>query len=190
MLANLGEIGRVTADNPKPISPSYFKRQVSDVSSSVIAFGTKVNMPRPKGAAAKLGLRFEKQVLDSLAKRFTDRLVTGVPLSFQESPSKNGFYNQPSTAIPDGLLLSEDRRILLIIELKLRHSTDAWFQLNRFYLPILRRAIGTSLVLRTLEICRYYDPGVRLPEEKKLLLGVEEAFRLERGIHPVLIWEK
>lgn len=193
MLVNSGEVvGRgwqqPYADQPIA-SPVYFKRQVQDVVSATINFGAAINVPRPKGQAARLGLRFEKQVLDSLQRNFTDRLATGVPLSFQEATSKNGFYQRPSTAIPDGLLLSRDRKILLCIEIKLRHSTDAWFQLNRFYLPILRRAVGNSLILRTLEICRYYDPGVRLPETKELVLKLEDSFSI-KGKHPVLIWER
>lgn len=194
MLVNSGENGWLSqkgvADAPASFSPVYFKRQVQDVTKAAIHFGEKPNLPKPKGNAQKAGHRFEKQVLDSLQKNFTDRLIFGVPLSFQESGSKNGFYQRPSTAIPDGLLLSRDKRILLIIECKLRHSTDAWFQLNRFYLPILRRAVGNSLILRALEICKYYDPGVRLPEVKKLVLRVEDAFTITGNSHPVLIWEK
>lgn len=194
MLVNSGEESalrqRSVADTSAGFSPVYFKRQVQDVVSATLNFGSALNIPKPKGVAAKMGLRFEKEVLAQLHKTYSFNLATGVPLSFQEGSSKNGFYQRPSTAIPDGLLLSQDKKSLLIIECKLRHSTDAWFQLNRFYLPILRRAVGDSLILRTLEICRYYDPGVRLPEVKKLVLGVEEAFSIKDGNHPVLIWEK
>jgi hypothetical protein len=169
--------------------PVYFKRQVSDVVSAVLCFGARTNLPKPKASAAKLGLRFEKEVLKQLQKAYLSRFTTGVPLSFQEGATKGGFYQRPSTAIPDGLLLSNDRRSLCLIEIKLRHSTDAWFQLNRFYLPILRRAIGSSLLLRTLEICRYYDPGVKLPQGKRVVRELSEAFA-PGDSHPVLIWEK
>lgn len=184
-----GEMAGLTADRPV-VSPVYFKRHVSDVVSASINFGAKINMPKPKGQAAKLGLRFEKAVLEKLHLSFNDRLITGVPLSFQEGASRNGFYQRPSTAIPDGLLLSPCKRVLCILELKLRHSTDAWFQLNRFYLPIMGRICGSSMRLRVLEICKYYDPGVRLPQEKALIVDSENVFRLGDGIHPVLIWEK
>jgi hypothetical protein len=54
----------------------------------------------------------------------------------------------------------------------------------------LRKIVGDSFVLRVLEICKYYDPGVLLPGGKELLLKAEEVFDSDGGKHPVLIWEK
>jgi hypothetical protein len=170
------------------VSPSYFKRYVSSVASAQICFGAVANLPKPKGAAARLGVRFEKRVVSALSKRFGGRFAAGLPISFCEI--SGGFYQRPSTAIPDGLLLSADRRSICIIEVKLRHREDAWSQLNRFYLPILRKVTGDSFFLRTLEICAYYDPGVRLPAKKEVLVDIEEAFTYGPSTHPVLIWER
>ena len=183
-----GRYSRPNADHVS-ISPTYFKRTVGEVASAQLNFGQTVNLPRPKRGAAKLGLRFEKQVLDQLSLRFTDRLATGVPISFQEFPL-NGQYSRPSTAIPDAFLLSADRKSLCVIEIKLRHSTDAWFQLGRFYLPLMRKILGGSHILKSLEICRYYDPGVKLPARKEVILNMEDVFSLKSGSHPVYLWER
>ena len=190
MLVNSGEIeGRFgAAPTSLSISPTYFTRTVKtqDLSWASIDFGTKVNLPKPKSAAAKMGLRFEGKVLKSLQQRYPLTFQTGVPISFQRKHGE--YYQRPETAIPDGLLIRESSKTLLVVEIKLRHSVDAWSQLNRFYLPLLRKVHGDSLVLRTIEICRFYDPGVRLPVEKEVILGVEEAFELPPTCHPVLIW--
>lgn len=193
MLVNSGEIeGRfpVAARPELSISPTYFKRTVktSDLAWATIDFGAKVNLPRPKAAAAKLGLRFEGKVLASLQKKYLQAFTTGVPISFQRKHGE--FYQRPETAIPDGLLIQESSKTLLVVEIKLRHSVDAWSQLNRFYLPLLRGVFGNSLVLRTLEICRFYDPGVKLPVEKELVLSLEEALKVKGEKYPVLIWDR
>ena len=191
MLVTSGEIeGQFgAAPSSLTISPTYFKRTVetSALSWASIDFGAKVNMPKPRGAAAKMGLRFEGKVLASLSKKYLHTFQTGVPISFQR---KHGaFYSRPETAIPDGMLISIPLKTLLVVEIKLRHSVDAWSQLNRFYLPLLRGVFGDSLVLRTLEICRFYDPGVKLPVKREVIIDLEEAFTKE-NTHPVLIWER
>jgi len=190
MLVNSGEMTggkKGAAPSPPVISPTYFKRTVSNVAWASIDFGAAIQMPRPKGAAARAGLRFERDVFSKLSKIYKNRLLFGVPLSFQEV-HRHAAYSRPQTAIPDGFLLSRDGKSLGILEVKLRHSTDAWFQLNKFYLPLVRRVAGSSLVLRTVEICRYYDPGVKLPKEKRILDELDQVFDLRSDCHPVLIW--
>ncbi len=198
MLVNLGEVagrkGNGVSPSPVPerppaISPTYFKRTVGDLAWAALDFGTQIQMPKPKGAAPRLGLKFEALVCKELGKKFGRRFAPACPISFQET-HRGTAYARPSCAIPDGLLLSGDSRSLCIIEIKLRHSQDAWAQLNRFYLPLLRKIVGDSLILRTLEICKYYDPGVLLPGGKELLLKTDEVFDSDPRKHSVLIWEK
>ncbi len=198
MLVNLGEVEGRKGNGTSPpiperlptISPTYFKRTVGELSWAALDFGSQISMPRPKAAAARLGLKFEAVVCRELTRCFPGTFVSAIPISFQEIHRGAHGYSRPSTAIPDGLLLSGDARSLCIIEIKLRHSQDAWAQLNRFYLPLLRKIVGDSLVLRTLEICKYYDPGVQLPNGKELLLKPEEVFNADGKKHSILIWEK
>lgn len=195
MLVNSGEVtSERFGGNPKSsglvISPTYFKRTVTtnELAWASIDFGTKVNMPKPRAASAKLGLRFEGKVLKAIAALHQTCLITGVPISFQRKHGE--FYRRAELAIPDALLIHPASRTLLVVEVKLRHSTDAWLQLNRFYLPLLRKIVGDSLVLRAVEICRYYDPSVKLPVGKELILKLEDAFKIKGEKHPVLIWER
>jgi hypothetical protein len=166
-----------------PVSrPSYFKRRAHDVVSAQICFGAKVQLPRTRKASAKMGLRFEGKVLDGLSSRFGERFSTGVPISFQE------FGGKPGYAIPDGMLLSPCGKQLLVVEIKLRHLGDAYYQLNEFYLPILRRALRGTLELRALEICQHYDPAIRLPKPKCFVVEVENCFVISPHVHPVMVW--
>ena len=191
MLANLGEIdgGKAggLASTPSSglcsISPTFFKRSVGHLLSARIDFGPAHKMPVVRKASAKLGLRFEAKVFKELSALYPGRFAPHLPLSFQEDHTN--LYSRPGFAIPDGLLLSSDLKSILCIEIKLRHTTDAWFQLNRFYLPILRRVVNRSMLCLPLEICMHYDPGVKLPEKKRVIDQLEDAFM--PGAYPVLL---
>ena len=91
------------------------------------------------------------------------------------------------SAIPDALIF--DRDTLLVVEIKLRHSADAFHQLERFYLPIVRKALPHFRVV-PLEIVHFYDPRVRLAKPQLILKEPSEAFSLRSHVHPVLIADK
>lgn len=187
MLSNL-EVGN-GAGSATPPPHLYFRRTVREVLSSVACFGARVTLPRPKNQAARMGLRFEKKVVEALCQRYSTSFATGVPFSFMEV-SRAGSYSRPSTAIPDGLLLGPDGRSLCIVEIKLRHTGDAWFQLNQFYLPIVRAAIRGAFHLRTLEICANYDPGIKFPGGTAILDSIDEVWTVPAQRHPVFLWDR
>jgi hypothetical protein len=183
---------RDSATEPCPaaggeVSHPFFRRTAREVLSAQACFGAKVTMPRPKSAAARAGIKFEAQVCEQLAKRYGSRFAAAIPFTFCESSPARGF-SRPSTAIPDGLLLGPDGRSLCVVEIKLRHGGDAWHQLNRFYLPILRKCLRGAFHLRVLEICANYDPGVKLPNGTDVLNDVDEVWAAKR--HPVLLWSR
>ncbi len=193
MLSNSGVRDlEVSAGRPAAgfeVSHPFFKRTAKEILSAQACFGAKVHMPKPKSAAARMGLRFEAKVLAELSRRYPRTFCSGVPFSFTEL-SVNGTYSRPSTAIPDGLLLAPNSRALCIVEIKLRHTGDAWHQLNRFYLPILRKCFPRALHLRVLEICANYDPGIKLPGGTSILGDVEDIWDTPTSTHPVLLWDR
>jgi len=65
-------------------------------------------------------------------------------------------------AIPDGIAFNPECNRVTIVEVKLRHSIDAWHQLYRFYRPIVQRAFPNA-ELQLLEVVKNYDPGVGVP---------------------------
>lgn len=145
--------------------------------------GRAAALPGPANAhgsaATKRGLRFEAKVTASLNRLFPSRFVSQLPLSFQTAQKRG-------RAIPDGFLLSRDGSALCVIEMKAAHTTDAWWQLERFYAPIAREAFrGLRIVL--LEICGTYDPHVRLPKRVALLESVEEVFSTRECYHCIYV---
>ena len=103
-----------------------------------------------KGARRE-GLRYERRVTDVLSA------IYGA--AFRGSPVigywSRGKYHH---AIPDGILALPSWTI--IVEVKLAHTEAVWEQLMERYLPLIKCL--TYAPLRTVEVCRSYDPAVPL----------------------------
>lgn len=178
------QAARPSAVHPAGIShPVHFADRVLQAR---IEFASSAILPRRVAAkqteSTKRGLRFEARVTAALHSAFPARFVSQLPFSFQTN-SKRG------RAIPDGILLSQRERAACIIEIKARHTSDAWWQLERFYAPIIREALpGFRICL--LEICGVYDPAVKLPKAAALLERPEDVFETRECFHPVYVTRK
>lgn len=128
-----------------------------------------------KGSKAE-GLRFERKVLEAFSAAFPD-FISSLPLRYYLKNSKRG------TVIPDGLLAQAGRRPVLV-EIKLRHTVSAWFQL-RLYSAAVRAAVGESP--RRLEVVKWFDPEVRFPEPALVTSELERFLSGEEDLG-VLIW--
>lgn len=179
MMLEVGDlVTRSTAGQLCGVSHPYFTRQLtSPLLDARICFGSSATLPGPRSEAAKRGVRFERKVADSLSQSFRTRFVSNLPFSFQTS-AKRG------KAIPDGLLFTEREEVVLI-EVKYQHCADAWWQLERFYLPIVREALRVFRVV-PLEICSIYDPWVKLQKSVALVESPLEALEARDCFHPVL----
>lgn len=115
---------------------------------------------RQKGvtAAHEAGLRFEEKVQRKLLEAYPDQ--------YKPNPKVSWFDNSGfRTCYPDGLLLKADRTV--IIEIKVRHMPEAWWQLRELYSKVLSGYRG--LPLQVIEIVRTYDPAMPFPEPILLL---------------------
>ena len=63
-------------------------------------------------------------------------------------------------AIPDGILRLDGT--VIVIEVKLCHTVAVWPQLMERYAPLVR-VLTPGAPLRTVEVCRSYDPAVNVP---------------------------
>jgi len=158
-----------------PLVHSYFKREVGSVARAQLHFGEYSKLPKPTSQAALRGLRYEKKVLSLLGKTFGNRLMAGPLFSFDGK-----------RCYPDALLFSDVQGVLCVIEVKYRHTGDAWHQLNRFYLPIVRAALPWFRVC-VLEVVASYDPSQKLPQPVAFVNEVNEAFATREAFHPVFV---
>lgn len=86
----------------------------------------------------------------------------------------------------DGLV--EVNGVFTIIEVKGRHTSDAWWQLRRLYEPVLR-SLGVEKI-NLLEVCRSFDPAVAFPEEVELVGDVKEWCAQLREKMGVFSWRQ
>jgi hypothetical protein len=82
---------------------------------------------------------------------------------------------------PDGILLDPVASRLTVIEFKLRHCSEAWFQLFELYLPVVR-SLYPGWRVAGLEVCRWFDPATLCPAPVRLrenpLDAVDGAFNV------------
>jgi hypothetical protein len=87
-------------------------------------------------------------------------------------------------AQPDGLFIDFRIGRITILEFKLKHTTDAWWQLRRLYEPLLRFIFGESLWhYACCEVVRWYDPSIRVPEQVTFIDDPRRLFANAYGIH-------
>ncbi len=161
----------------------HFNRQVNSVVASVPVWdhacpGTR--SLRGMSPGQKAGLRYEQKALNYLYQ--FDLFLDHLPFNF----FADGCGGK---AIPDGVLLVPRMRELVVVEIKLRHTTEAWFQLNRFYIPIVRKAFPQLKVI-SCELVRSYDPGVTLPGRYELVQDINQwvGSVKEVGVHYIGIY--
>lgn len=161
----------------------YFTREVRNVVASSPAWdlacpGTR--SLRGLSPGQKAGLRYESRALEYLY-RF-DLFLDHLPFNFFADGTGG-------RAIPDGVLLVPSTKELVVVEVKLRHTTEAWFQLNRFYVPIVQKAFPTLKVV-PLELVKSYDPGVMLPGRSSVVEHLDRwlAAPKLRGEHYIGIY--
>lgn len=63
---------------------------------------------------------------------------------------------------PDGLLVCAANRAVTVVEVKYRHTSDAWWQLWRLYIPVVR-ILYTGYLVNGLEIVKWFDPQTAFP---------------------------
>lgn len=159
--------------------PTYFKREVGVVESAIAAFGTETRIPAPTSPAAKRGLRYERAVLKHLdASALPGYWISGLPFVYTSK-------GRSARAIPDALWFSADYSTCLIIEVKYRHLADAFKQLA-FYRKIIAKA-WPGIELSTLEVCRWYDPHIKLPKPVEFVKSFSEAASLRSCVHPLYV---
>ena len=81
---------------------------------------------------------------------------------------------------PDGLDIDVTCGIITIVEFKLSHTTNAWWQTRELYEPVVRKLFSAaSWRYSILEIVKWYEPDIVFPEE--LCFVKDLSFR---GIRP------
>lgn len=92
------------------------------------------------------------------------------------------YGNRQEFCQTDGLLFRPKQQKVLIIEVKYKHTPDAYWQLEEKYVPVVRK-LFPEWEISTLEIVKWYDPSTSFPVEVSLKKDILLASPNEFGVH-------
>lgn len=127
-------------------------------------------------AAQKAGLRFQARVRDwAFRGTFSGTISEGPWFSYEDSSSGLHFCQ------PD--FLFDGSGVLVVVEAKRTFSADAWWQLQKLYVPVLHKVRPGALVV-PLCVCKSFDPHTVIPEPVNL---VQDLMDCKPGRFNVLV---
>lgn len=177
-LANFAQeaFGGLTSGAKRCAPPRGFRGAEGTRIARPVPAGPFGSGPRPlRGSAAqKAGLRYEAKVLRLLKECF-DGFQASQWFEFEDPSTRGRRWCQP-----DGLLLrsglSGDGRSkrAFLFEVKIRATSDAWYQLKHLYAPVIQAAYQPEEIY-FINICRSFDPSIPFPETPNHLSEISEA---------------
>lgn len=171
--------GRSEAPLPPP---AYIKLPQGAITSAARAEGNPHAGKRTtRSGAQKAGLAYQKRVIEFLVRTCACSSLASGPWYFYSDASGRRSYCQPDALAFDIQGVFES---VAVVEIKLRWTVDAWYQLRQLYIPVLSAALPGKTFLPVV-ICRSYDPAIRIGEPVHLIDGLEEA---QADKFNVLIW--
>lgn len=129
------------------------------------------------------GLRYEAKVQSLFCEQY-DHYVASPWFQYRTDLAPQRInYSQP-----DGLLIDVARGLITIVEIKLTHTPDAYFQLYDKYLPIVekffRGEVGERLWrFAVVEVTRWYDTAIAFPTNVTLREDITLVQPNEFGVH-------
>lgn len=115
------------------------------------------------------GVRYEKRVQEHLQELFPHTYVPSPWIHFLA----DGRWRWCQ---PDGLIVDAERGRIIVVEVKYSHTPEAWWQVERLYLPVLRLCFEPRLwTFERCEVVKWFDPAVQFPEEIELTPEVDRV---------------
>ena len=109
-------------------------------------------------------MRYERKVQKHLLFEYPDTYIPSPWIRFREEGSERLRWCQP-----DGLDINPYKGIVTCCEIKYSHTSDAWWQTRKLYLPVLAHIFASTLwSIQVCEIVKWYDPAILFPESVEL----------------------
>lgn len=162
----------------------HTKRYAGNVTAAWPLWGELPPSSKGSTAAQLLGLRYEGKALRYLEEYFKFFIPQ---LGFKYSNVDQRIYR----CWVDACIFSSDFSRLTVVEIKWHHTADAWVQMRELYVPVMRVAFPDMLV-QQLEVCKFYNPAVRLPGRVKIVASAQELEAViegrEHSEYSILAW--
>ena len=137
-----------------------------------------ITQGRSQGAKAA-GRQYEKKVQEYLLSRFPESYVNSPWIRYQSIPGAPWRLCQP-----DGLLIDIQGGKITVVEIKIRHCAEAWWQVRRLYEPVVQCIFGADCFeYAAVEVVRWYDPHTHFPESFTLVNNPATVDPTRFGVH-------
>lgn len=160
-LSPLSDDGHSVAGRPVQVPPPPNFRPIRGTPRSVIIRSRAYARQRGSSVAKDSGLRYEAKVQEFLLTQYPE-YIASPQIEFHDDSGKRFL-------VPDGLLRLQNRWV--VIEIKIRHMPEAYWQLERNYAPVLQEA--TSKPIQCIEICKSFDPSMPSPVSPFLIENLD-----------------
>lgn len=148
----------------KFLPPSTFKPAGTVISAKWSSAPAFAAAPKRRTGRRAQGVRYERKVHEHLAELYPDRYVSSPWIRFTNVEDNNARWCQP-----DGLIIDLHAGEIVIVEVKYQHTSDAWWQLEKLYKPVLKVLFPPKLwSLRCVEVVKWFDPMTNFPVPTKM----------------------
>lgn len=163
------------------LPPAYFK-PARPLAANIVSYSPSPSKPTPAQAA---GLRYEKKWHEFAATHYGPSYQTFEDRQIAFSDEVYGWR----TCRPDGVYYDPLLNWLLMFEVKIRHTADAYWQLEKLYKPVMGH-FYPSMDKVLIEVTKNFDPSTPFPCDYHLMHGSEfmlgDNFKLDK--FNVLLW--
>lgn len=165
--------------------PRRFRPAGEVTSAEFIAPPSFVVPSRTRNKARADGIRYEKKAHKYLAETYEDECVIAPWIRFKSAGRAKASYCQP-----DAIILDIRRGTITIVEIKIKHTADAWWQVRRLYLPVIRHIFGEGWGYISVELTKWFDPHTKFPERFAFVNPADSFPRLSPDRFHVYIWNE
>lgn len=144
------------------------------------SFATKKRKQRKKGAKY-LGIKYEAKAQAYLLERYKGKYAPSPWFKYFDAGDESLKWCQL-----DGVYVDVKRNLIVLIEIKLKHTPAAWWQLQHKYLPVLKHLYGSKYKYALVELVKWYDGTEPYPVPVSLRPNIEDA---KPGDFQVTIWK-
>lgn len=113
--------------------------------------------------AQRRGLRYEGKAVKALEETYSPHFLPHPWFYYRDRHDSRARWCQP-----DGILIFPHSAKIVVTEIKLRHTREAYYQLFELYLPVVMHTFGHIWRYGCLEVVRWYDPSESVPKTAHL----------------------
>lgn len=122
-------------------------------------------------------MRYERKAHQLLSYNYEGRYLQSAWIEFEDESGLRWCQ-------PDGLIFDLNAGRITIVEIKLSHTADAFYQLMYLYLPVIEAMFPRKLwKINLTELVRWYDKDTYFPYPTQLRKNIEDSEPGFIGIH-------